>query len=294
MGKEEVCKVEAILFASGKAMEEDHIKELASLKPKQAKDALMALKADYEKHEGALFIFNDGTRWKINVKEDYIALVKSLVAETELDKPVLETLAMIAYKTPVLQADIIKTRGDGAYAHITELVERGFVTKEKYARSFKLKLNEKFYHYFDVEGDKDIRDVFKDVQQPEPILPKEQKTLGELEVVDAETDAAREEERRKETQLEIFNIEKQRDNDKKHYLNDFENRLSEVKGRVDEAEKDILEQKKSMQQEEVAEGEEAAEDDAPEEADEEEKDPAKVIEEVEKEIEELTSKKSEQ
>jgi len=40
-------KVEAILFASGKAMEEQEIARLAFLKPKDIKEALLALQKDY-------------------------------------------------------------------------------------------------------------------------------------------------------------------------------------------------------------------------------------------------------
>ena len=121
--------VEAVLFASGKAMEEGHIKELTGLKPKETRAALEALREAYAHRETALFVWNEGTRWKINVKEAHVELVRTLAAETELARAVLETLAVIAYRTPVLQSEIIQTRGEGAYAHINELVEKGFVTK---------------------------------------------------------------------------------------------------------------------------------------------------------------------
>lgn len=306
---DEVNKVEAILFASGKAMEEEHIKELAGLKPKQTKDALEGLKKRYEEADSSLFIFNDATRWKINVKEHYIDLVRSLVAETELEKPVLETLAIIAYRQPILQSDVVKARGERAYEHIHELVERGFATKEKYGRSFKLKLTDKFYNYFDVEGDKDIREVFKDINVPEPQLPKGQKKLGGLDVVEAQSDeeaAAEEEVRRKENELEIYEIKKQREEDKKNYLNDFENRLGEVTGRISETEKDILKAKQQQSEEKDSEeGEEtvkAEEEETTKDTEEEtikneeepeEDDPEAIVASVEKEIEELTGKKEE-
>ncbi len=303
MGNDEaVKKVEALLFASGKAMEEEHIKELAELKPKETKDALVALKEKYDAAQGALFIFNDGSRWKINVREDYITIVKSLVAETELDRPVLQTLAMIAFKTPVLQSDIVKARGDGAYAHIAELVERGFVTKEKYGRSFKIRLNEKFYNYFDVTGDKDIRELFKEVQTPEPIIPPDQKKLGDLDVVEAEGDEAHEK-LRKESQLEIYGIKQIREDDKKNYLNGFESRLSDVSGRIDEAEKEIIAQRPVQEEENLMEevfGQETTTETEEEKEDleapvdpEAEDEPAKILKDVERQIEELTGKKEE-
>lgn len=236
-------KVEAILFASGKAMEEQEIGRLASLKPKELKDALKALQSDYEGRPGALFVLNEGTKWKLNIKEDYIPLVKSIVAETELDRQTLETLALIAYRNPVLQSEIVNARGERAYEHIGELVERGFITKEKAARSFKLKITDKFYHYFDVHSDKELREALSEATPPTVKVPQAQQKLGELEVVDAATDEEEAEALRQQARVEIYEIEQQREADKTSYLSEFEERLGHLKGRVDEAEKDILEQK---------------------------------------------------
>lgn len=238
-------KVEAVLFASGRAMEEDYIKELTGLKPKEVSKALQTLQEDYEKHKGALFIWNEGTRWKINVREDYSELIKNLASETELARPVMATLALIAYRSPILQSEVIKSRGEGAYAHIAELVDKEFVSKEKFGRSYKLKVAEKFYNYFDVEGDSDIRDAFKDVK------PKEvkQQHLGTLDIVQAETDDEADMERqRRQVQLEIYDIKQQREDDK-GFLDEFESRLGKVSGNLDVTEKELEEQKNKYQPE---------------------------------------------
>jgi len=247
-----INKVEAVLFASGKAMDEGHIKELTELKPKETRKALETLQQQYAERESALFIWNEGEKWKINVKEDYIGLVKTLAAETELDRAVLETLAIIAYRSPILQSDVIRVRGSGAYEYIGELVDKGFVTKEKEGRSYKLKITDKFYHYFDVAGDGEIRDVFSKINKPNPedFMPKEQKKLGDLEIVDAETDEEAEADKlaRQERQLEINNIQETREDDKKNYLNDFEGRLGEVSSRIGDAEKHILDEKARIEE----------------------------------------------
>jgi segregation and condensation protein B len=242
-----INKVEAVLFASGKAMSEEHIKELTELKPKETRQALEALQKAYDERAGAVFIWNEGDKWKINVKEEYIMLVKTLAAETELERAVLETLAIIAYRSPILQSDVIRVRGGGAYEYISELVDKGFVTKEKEGRSFKLKITDKFYNYFDVAGDGEIRDIFANINKPDPnaLMPKGQKKLGNLDIVDAETDEEAEEDKkaREERQIEIHQIQITREDDKKNYLNDFEGRLGEVSGRINEAEKHILDEK---------------------------------------------------
>jgi DNA-binding MarR family transcriptional regulator len=105
--------------------------------------------------------------------------VQKLLPETELSKTILETLAVIAWKHPVLQADVIKIRTNKAYDHIKELEELGFITKEKKGRSYLLKVSTKFREYFELPGHDDIKKMFKDVEG----AVKDEK-LNELEIVD--------------------------------------------------------------------------------------------------------------
>lgn len=159
-------RVEALLFAAGRFIDEDHLVELLQEDKRVVKKALLELKDDYDDRKGetCLQIINEDNSWKMHVREEYLDLVSKLVSDKEIAKTVLETLAVIAWKTPMLQADVIKIRGPAAYEHIGELIERGFVTKEPSGRTFKLKVTDKFFDYFDVEGREDIRSMFKHVE----------------------------------------------------------------------------------------------------------------------------------
>jgi segregation and condensation protein B len=176
-------QIEALLFSSGKTMSEEQLVTLTGLSTIAVRNALKALQQEYEERNGAIVIFNDPTGWKMMVRDRYVGVVKNIVAETELSRATLETLAVIAYKYPkILQSEVINTRGSGAYDHMAELEKLGFINREPSGRSFAVKLTEKFFNYFDVAGGKDIREVFKNVRMPKK--PEGQKTLGELEVVD--------------------------------------------------------------------------------------------------------------
>ncbi len=170
-------KIEALLFASGKFMSDENLALIIGVEPKEVKKTLKQLKKDYDERYHSLMLTQESDSWKINVREKYLDLVRKIVADTELPKSVLETLAVIAWKSPALQAEIVKTRGNKCYEHIAQLEEMGFVTKDPEGRSFKLKVTEKFFEYFDVEGDKDIKEIFKKVKIPEK--PPEQQTLEE-------------------------------------------------------------------------------------------------------------------
>jgi len=162
-------KVEAVLFAAGKKVELAEIAKLCKISESTALEILKQLQDEYNKKDSSLKIFDEGTAWKITVKEDYLSIVQNIVAETELDKSLMETLAVIAWKYPVLQSDVIKIRHNKAYDHLKQLEEMGFIGKEKYGRTFRLKLTPKFFNYFDLPDKKHAKEAFKDVLPAEII-----------------------------------------------------------------------------------------------------------------------------
>jgi segregation and condensation protein B len=176
-------QVEALLYAAGKTLSEEAIITLSKLEPRTVKRALHELQEEYASRDSALSIYNDPTGWKMMVRELYVPTVKNIVADTELSRACMETLAIIAYKYPkVLQSEVIDIRGSGAYEHMAELERLGFILRTREHRSYAVKLTDKFFSYFDVAGGKNIREVFKNIKPP--VKLPEQKTLGELPVVD--------------------------------------------------------------------------------------------------------------
>jgi segregation and condensation protein B len=181
-------EIESLLFSSGKVMKEQELVDLTNYPLHEVQEALAALKKDYDERDTSLFLMNTGDNWKLNVREKYLGLVTKIVADTELPFPILETLGVIAYKAPAMQADIVKARGTNAYEQIGVLVEQGFVEKKKEGRSFRLSLTPKFFQYFEVASHEEIKEALKDVKVPEPSKPAAGK-VGELEVVDLPPDA---------------------------------------------------------------------------------------------------------
>jgi segregation and condensation protein B len=206
-------EIESLLFSSGKMMKESELAELTAHPQKEVREALEALKKDYDERDTSLVLMNSGDSWKLNVREKYMGLVTKIIADTELPFPVLETLGMIAFKAPAWQADVVKARGTNAYEHVGVLVEAGFVEKKKEGRSFRLMLTPKFFEYFDVADHEAVKEALKDVKVPEQkagvgglevvdIPPEEQKKiedkereelekkrLGELEIIDSLPDS---------------------------------------------------------------------------------------------------------
>jgi segregation and condensation protein B len=177
-------KVEAILFAAGRYLEADYIAKLLQTDLRTTKKALSELKEDYTTREGsAITLVQEENRWKLQVKDAYLEYASKLAGDTEIAKTVLETLAVVAWKNGISQAELIKIRGPAAYEHIGELVQRGFLTKAPEGRSFKLTLQQKFFDYFDVEGRESMKTLFA------PVEAEKAAAQAEIDAKQAEYDA---------------------------------------------------------------------------------------------------------
>jgi len=91
--------------------------------------------------------FKDG-RAIFQVKGKYVDAVAHLASHQDIPRPVLRSLAMIAYNHPMTQADLVKARGNKAYKHVQELIARGFIRAEKHKRTLRLNVTEEFLRYF--------------------------------------------------------------------------------------------------------------------------------------------------
>jgi|TARA_B100002003_G_C14119361_1_gene538319 segregation and condensation protein B len=154
-------RVEALLFSSGKRMNVEDIAGLCKEKIEDVKKTLFELKIEYERNDSSLMLLEEGDFWKLTVRDQFLPIVEKIVTETELSKTVLETLAVIAFKYPIMQSDLIKIRTNKAYDHLTELEQAGYISRQKHGRSKLIKLTDKFFEYFDLPRDK-LRDKFKD------------------------------------------------------------------------------------------------------------------------------------
>jgi segregation and condensation protein B len=154
-------KLEAMLFASGRKMTIEELSRLCRSRSDFVQKQLNELKLEYEKKDSSLLLMDENDGWKLTVKEQYTQFVQKIVAETELTKSLIETLAVIAWKAPVLQSQIIKVRTNKAYDHLSELETSGFISRERHGRTKMIKLTDKFYKYFDIKSKEAVKEQFK-------------------------------------------------------------------------------------------------------------------------------------
>ncbi len=189
--KEELLKiVEAILFASGKWLSLDEISSLSRVRNlDDVKGALLKLKEEYSVRGGAVFLENEDDLWKLHVVPECIPYIRRIVTRTELSKTVLETLAIIASKAPVLQSDVVRIRTNKAYDHLSLLEESGYISRKKHGRTKIINIAEKFFDYFDISRNdvsarfQKVKDLERDVREKELFIKQRQ---AELQVKSAE------------------------------------------------------------------------------------------------------------
>lgn len=175
--RDEIRKqMEAILFASARIITMDEFRNSLQLPEATIKIIIEDLKEHLENIDGPVYLDSSPEGYKLNVKEKYMPLVQKLVSNTELSRTVMQTLAIIAFKQPILQSLLIKIRTNKAYDHIAELEDKGFITKKKKGRSYSIRLTQKFYEYFDIPNDDKLKDFFKNIADD----TEELSTMAEL------------------------------------------------------------------------------------------------------------------
>jgi segregation and condensation protein B len=108
--------------------------------------------ADYGHRNSALEVVETPTGYSLQLRAICQGLLENLVP-SELSTATLRTLAAIALKNPLLQSELINLRGSGAYQHVHDLVELGFIRKRRQeeGRSYWLEVTDKFHQYFEID-----------------------------------------------------------------------------------------------------------------------------------------------
>jgi segregation and condensation protein B len=145
------ARLEAILYLKGRSLTLAELSTLARCSPDQAELGLLTLMADYAHRDTALEIRQDGAGYALQLRADLADLVHELVP-VDLGTATLRTLATVALKGRLLQSELVELRGSGAYDHIRELLEQGFIERRRQSdgRSFWISLTEKFHRTFAV------------------------------------------------------------------------------------------------------------------------------------------------
>ncbi|MBI5389800.1 SMC-Scp complex subunit ScpB [Candidatus Woesearchaeota archaeon] len=209
MNEELLANLEALLFAVGRKISVDELATLCQSRKDVVAKVLKQLQSQYQARNSPLVVLEEGNSWHLTVREKHLPLVQRINPHTELSKTLLETLAVVSWKQPITQSEVIRVRGGQAYEHLAVIEEMGFLTRQKHGRTFLLKLTKKFYDYFDLPGHEALKKSFQNIRT----TGEEQKTVGDyknssvgkLQVYETNTPVA--EGKSTEQNLEIYPTE---------------------------------------------------------------------------------------
>ncbi len=170
--KEDLKKLEAVFFVSGRFLNMQELISLSDLNPIIIRDLIERLKDKHNRDESSLMIVEKNEMWKMDVKPEYSNIVNKLATgSSEFSKAEQETLAIIAYKQPIQQSVIINIRGHKAYDHVKKFVDLGLIKKKKQGHTHELSLADDFYDYFGVSESRKEIEVNKDIFKKSELKP---------------------------------------------------------------------------------------------------------------------------
>ena len=159
--------VEAILFTSDDPVSADRLAEAAGedVTVAMVRAAVEELVADYQAHGRAFTVEEIAGGFQLFTRPEYNTYLKKIVrarSEARFTQAALETLAIIAYKQPVMRAEVEDIRGVACGDMIRTLMEKGLVRiagrGEQLGRPLLYGTTKKFLQAFGLSSTKDLPD----------------------------------------------------------------------------------------------------------------------------------------
>jgi segregation and condensation protein B len=141
--------IEAALFMSSRSLTSAELSKITGFPQEKVEKRLEELRKEYE---GKGFeIVRNPEGWGMRVKPDILPKVAHLTPYSDLKDGHKRTLALVAYKEPVRQSEIVRIQGNKAYSYIKLLTRKGLIKSEKEGRTRILMLTKEFERYFGEE-----------------------------------------------------------------------------------------------------------------------------------------------
>ena len=164
--------VEAVLFASDESLTEGRLANIVENSTKQVRQHIKNLNDKYQSNNNAFRIEQIAGGYQMLTLSPYNHWLKKLLrvrSDTKLSPAAMETLAIIAYKQPVMRADIEAIRGVAVGEVIRSLSYKGLVKivgrAEVLGRPMLYGTTKKFLEVFGLNTLKDLPKV-QELQEP--------------------------------------------------------------------------------------------------------------------------------
>lgn len=126
---EVVPLVQALLFANGDPLPLARLIEVTGLNEGDILGALSAIETSLSAPESGIELVHVAEKYQLRTKPAFSEFVRELKAEApkKLSVQALETLAIVAYRQPIVKSDVEKLRGVDATPTLSTLIDRGLI-----------------------------------------------------------------------------------------------------------------------------------------------------------------------
>ncbi len=157
--------VEAVLFVSGKPVSLKDLAQSFNTPAGEIRNLIAELQKAYAEQESAVEIVETvDKKFVMQLKPEFSDIVVEYAPESGESKALLKTLSLIAYKQPILQSEVVRYRGTGAYQHIKELETNGLIERRPKERTYLLKTTPKFAEFYGLKSGS-LEDIKKFVEE---------------------------------------------------------------------------------------------------------------------------------
>lgn len=155
--------IEALLFVSDTPLSVRRIQEILDLRETfPVREALFELASDYDTRKGGFYLCEVAGGYQLRTRPEYRDWIRRMLQSkpARLSRASLETLAIIAYKQPVIRSDIDYIRGVDSGGILRILLERKLIRvmgrREIPGRPMIYGTTQKFLEMFDLKDLKDL------------------------------------------------------------------------------------------------------------------------------------------
>lgn len=121
--------IEALIIAHGEPIAPARIAEITKCEPAQVRAAFERLVERYRNGTFGFELLQVAGKYQFRTRGEYATLVRELTASKprRLSNAALETLAIVAYRQPIVKSDIERIRGVDVAPTLKTLLERGLI-----------------------------------------------------------------------------------------------------------------------------------------------------------------------
>ncbi len=145
--------VEAALFSAGRPVGLEELQQATGLDPELIRSTLRRLIRSSRNRDTAFEVSKAGAKYAMQLKAEFVPAAAKL-AQMDIPKRLLKTLALIAYHQPIKQSALLEMVGPKVYDHVKDLHKLGLILESPQGQTKLLSTSSRFPEYFGIKTTK--------------------------------------------------------------------------------------------------------------------------------------------